>query len=277
MNGADLRQWIKLAVYSLLVVNFFIYLADDLRIASHTLPENAGFLDYTAAFAVTLDTFAWLTLLFLFELETYLLSDEGLTRGRIAVLHGIRLLCFAFLAHTLFAYATAGFDLTDLMPLPATTGLCQLADQGLSFGSNLAYTELTQANCQTLSDDSRFYLIEQGTVVTDTSGLTIERELVWLDLFESLAWLIILLCIETVVRLQNRGITRGAFIRGASVIKLSLYTLLWGVALYWVYRGHYIYAWDEALWILGFFAIELNISEWKTEIRSADRATRQPT
>ncbi len=275
MARVDLRQWIKLAVYSLLVVNFFVYLSDDVRISAHTLPNNASVLDHTAAFAVTLDTFAWLTLLFLFELETYLLSDEALTRGRLAAIHGIRLLCFAFLAHTLFAYAKAGFDLTGLTPIADTSELCQLADRELSFGSNLTYTELNESNCQSLSTDTRFYLIEEGTVVTDTTGLTIERELVWLDLAESLAWLIILLCIETVVRLQNRGITRGTVIRSASVIKLLLYAMLWGAAVYWVYRGHYIYAWDEALWILGFFAIEMNISEWKTEIRDADDGGRE--
>jgi len=93
-----------------------------------------------------------------------------------------------------------------------------------------------------------------------------------LDLVEAITWLIILLCIEVIVRLQDRGTTRGLAIRSASGIKFVLYLLLWGVAAYWIYRGHYMYAWDEALWILGFFAIEMNISDWKKEIRSADTA-----
>ena len=45
---------------------------------------------------------------------------------------------------------------------------------------------------------------------------------------------------------------------------------LWGAAAYWIYRGHYRYAYDEALWILGFFAIERNISDWKSDIRSGE-------
>jgi hypothetical protein len=44
------------------------------------------------------------------------------------------------------------------------------------------------------------------------------------------------------------------------------YSLLWGAAAYWIYRGHYIYAWDEALWILGFMAIGMNLKEWRQEI-----------
>jgi hypothetical protein len=30
--------------------------------------------------------------------------------------------------------------------------------------------------------------------------------------------------------------------------------------------GHWIFAWDEALWILGFMAIGMNLSEWRKEI-----------
>jgi hypothetical protein len=29
-----------------------------------------------------------------------------------------------------------------------------------------------------------------------------------------------------------------------------------------------MFAWDESMWIAGFFAIEMNLSEWRKEIRS---------
>ena len=264
----DPRQLIKLVVYGLLLVNFGLYLAEDIAISAHTLRNGASLLDYTSAFAVSLDTLAWLTLLLLFELETYLLSDEAQTPGRVLAMHLARGLCILFLGHTLYAYGMAGLDLTGLQPLADTSSLCQLLGQDLSFGSNLAYTELNAGNCAALSPDNRFYLIEKGTVVTDSRGLRIERELVWLDLAEAIGWLIILLCIEIVVRLQDRGITRGPAIRATNGVKLALYLFMWGAAAYWVMRGHYMYAWDEALWILGFFAIEMNISDWKTEIRA---------
>ena len=103
----------------------------------------------------------------------------------------------------------------------------------------------------------------------DALGLAIERQLVWIDLAEALAWLVIVCCIEVVVRKQDRGITGGAAIRVATAIKLLLYVFLWSAAAYWIYRGHYMYAWDEALWISGFFAIEMNISDWKEEIQTA--------
>ncbi|MEP6389505.1 MAG: hypothetical protein ABJ056_06250 [Halioglobus sp.] len=270
--GFDPRQLIKIAVYGLLLVNFAFYLIEDVEISLHTLRNGGTWLDYTSAFAVSLDTLAWLTLLVLFELETYLLSDDAFTPRRMLVMHSVRIICYLFLAHTLVAYANAGKDLTNLTPMQNITSLCELVEREVSFGYNLAYTELDSENCSVLSNATQFYLIENGTVVTDAEGLQIERELVWLDLIEAVTWLIILLCIELIVRLQDKGTTRGLAIRSASGIKFGLYLLLWGAAAYWIYRGHYMYAWDEALWILGFFAIEMNISDWKKEIRSAGAA-----
>ena len=77
------------------------------------------------------------------------------------------------------------------------------------------------------------------------------------------------MCIELVVRLQERGISRGMLIAGISGLELLRYRLLWAAAPYWVFRGHYRYVWDEALWILGFFAIEMDIPDWRAEVRGA--------
>jgi hypothetical protein len=41
---------------------------------------------------------------------------------------------------------------------------------------------------------------------------------------------------------------------------------LWAFAAWWLSLGHIHYAWDEALWILGFVTIEANMGEWKNEI-----------
>ena len=269
-TGFDPRQLIKIVVYGLLLVNFGLYFIEDMEISAHTLRNGGTWLDYTAAFAVSLDVLAWLTLLALFELETYLLSDDAFTPRRMKAMHGIRIICYLFLAHTLLAYASAGKDLIGLTPMQETDSLCQLVERDISFGFNLEYTELNLENCAALSSATEFYLIENDSVVTDAQGLQIERELVWLDLVEAVTWLVILLCMEVIVRLQDHGTTRGMAIRSASGIKFFLYLLLWGAAAYWIYRGHTMYAWDEALWILGFFAIEMNISDWKKEIRSAD-------
>ena len=266
VRGHKLKQWTKGLVYSLLLINWGFYIADDVSIAAHTMRDSWTLLDWTAAFTTSIDEAAWFILLFLFELETYLLSDESFTPKRLMLMHGLRLFCYLFLAHTLFAFGDAAGDLFDLEPEPDTTQLCQLLDRDLSFGSNLEYNSLDEDNCQTLSTDSQFYLIEDGAVVTDTRGLQIERELVWIDLVEAVVWLLILFLIELILRLQDKGIAQGSLLRTAITIKYGLYGMLWAAAVYWIYRGHPMFAWDEALWIFGFMAIDKNLSDWREEI-----------
>ena len=50
------------------------------------------------------------------------------------------------------------------------------------------------------------------------------------------------------------------------VTKWMLYGSLWIMAAWWARLGHYYFAWDEALWIIGFIAIEMNMDDWKKEI-----------
>ena len=46
--------------------------------------------------------------------------------------------------------------------------------------------------------------------------------------------------------------------------------MLWGAAAYWGYQGHWLFVWDESLWILGFIAIEMNVVDWRGEIDEAE-------
>ena len=112
----DPRQAIKVVVYSLLLVNFALYIADDLRIASYTMRNSGSLLEWTAAFATTIDETAWFALLFLFELETYVLSDEVQSRpGVVRLVHGIRLLCYLSLGHSIYAFGDIYLDLVRVM------------------------------------------------------------------------------------------------------------------------------------------------------------------
>jgi hypothetical protein len=263
---ADWRQWIKWAVYSLLLINWAFYIQDDWEIASHTMRNGGTFLDWTGAFATSIDELAWFALLFLFELETYALSDEALSAGRTRLMHGIRFLCYAFLAHTLYAYADYIYELATVAQIQGVNSLCQLAGADVSFARNLEYTILDDVNCATLSGDSRFFYVEEGLALTDSAGLKLERHLAWVDLAEAITWLAILFTIEMNVRLQDRGITSGTLMTVVNRAKFLLYGLLWCAVIYWAYHGHWLFSWDEALWILGFAAIEMNVVEWRDEI-----------
>jgi hypothetical protein len=68
------------------------------------------------------------------------------------------------------------------------------------------------------------------------------------------------------VRLQSHGVTGGAVIATGNGLKLFLYLSLIGIGIYWASLSHWLYLWDEIVWILGFAAIELNVSEWRDEL-----------
>ena len=270
-HTADLRlhriqQAVKWTVYALLVVNFGYYIAEDLIRGAHTLTAESTLVQWTTNFAVTMDTLAWFILLFMFELETYALSDEALKGWVSRLLHGVRLICFVMIAHTIFAYGNAVFTLQPTVPVEDVTHLCDLADQDLAYVYNLEYTAITQETCGELSGANQFYRVGDDPVVSDMAGLSLERQLAWADIYEGVAWLVALLAIELVVRLQDRGVTGGALMQTAQWGKNLLFVSILGVGVYWAALGHWLYLWDEILWIGGFMAIDMNLSEWRKEL-----------
>jgi len=131
---------------------------------------------------------------------------------------------------------------------------------------NLEYTQITEETCDELSGESSFYWVAEDPVVSDMAGLNLERHLAWADLVEVVVWLLILLAIEIVVRLQSRGITGVAFIPIANTLKVFLYLTLLALGIYWASLSHWLYSWDELVWIGGFAAIEVNVSRWRDEL-----------
>ena len=261
------RQTLKLVIYILLLINFVLYIIDDIRIASYTLQEDASFLDWTQSFATTIDESAWLILLFLFELETYMLSDEAWSKSLFTrFMYFIRACCYIFLMHSVYAFSVIYYDLLNVQQLQNITNLCELIPLDMTFVRNLSYTTIDSLNCRELSNQSVFYFTEPNLVVSDMSGLQLERNLALVDLLEILVWLLILFTIEAMVWLQDRAITQGKLISLIKVSKYFLYGMLWSMAAYWTYLGHYYFAWDEAVWIVGFISIEMNVSQWKDEI-----------
>ena len=270
-NATDVRlhriqQAVKWTVYTLLLVNFGYYIVEDTIRAAHTLTAESTILQWTANFAVTIDEAAWFILLFMFELETYALSDEALKGWVERLLRGMRLACFVMIAHTIYAYGDAVVTLQPTVPVEDATSLCDLTGQDLSYVYNLKYTDITPETCGGLSSATEFYRVGNDPVVSDMAGLSLERQLAWADIYEGVAWLLVLLAIEMLVRLQDRGLTGGALMQTAKWGKNLLYVSILGVGVYWATLSHWLYLWDEILWVGGFMAIDMNLSEWRKEM-----------
>jgi hypothetical protein len=267
LNLHAIQQFVKWTVYSILIVNFFFYVLDDMEAAEHSLRNGGTFLQWTTTFTTTIDELAWFMLLFLFELETYALSDKAFEGMTGPLIHAVRLVCYVFLGHTVYAYSGDILALTQEGPLAGIDNLCQLAGQEISYTYNLVYTLVDQSNCSTLSTGTLFFPVDSVSLVTDAAGIVNSIQLAWVDLIEAVVWLLIVFLIEFMVRLQNRGISSGPLIRMGNIAKPALYGILVLIAAYWGVLGHWLYVWDEFIWIAGFIAIEMNVVEWRDELQ----------
>lgn len=271
-TGTDwhkIQQTIKWVVYALLIINFVFYIFEDWNRAIHTLHAGSTFLDWTGEFATSIDESGWFLLLFMFELETYVVDDKDWQGWLAHTVRGVRIFGYMLIAHTVYAFAIVVINLQPTVAVEGISDLCQLTDSNVSYVYNLEYTEVNDHTCDELSGESRFYWLGEDPVVTDLAGLNLERELAWVDLAEVIIWLLILLAIETIVRLQSRGVTRGVLISSGNALKIFLYSALIAFGVYWASLSHWLYLWDELVWIGGFAAIEMNINEWREEIHDA--------
>ncbi len=266
------KQVIKWTVYILLLGNFYMYIMEDMHRAAHSLEANATLLEWMEKYSTSIDFFAWIVLIGLFELETYTLEDHHFTPVVDRIMAGMRICCYFFVFHTLYAYTTSTWNIYNEVEPADVTSVCEVADNDISFVSNLRYTEVTADNCSELSNDSRLYLLDDGLVITDRKNLKLERVLAWMDQVEVMCWLTIMLLIELLIRLQNRGITEGRVIEISNRVKIALYSTIMMLGLYWAWLDHLLYLWDEFLWIGGFAAIEMNVADWREELQQEEEA-----
>lgn len=264
-----LRQAIKWTVYSLLIINWGYYAFEEWHEAQATLVAGDSILEWMNVYATSIDELGWFVLLFIFEAETYWLSEEALTRLKRIAFMAIRFICYGFLLHTMYAYWVGFLEFEDAVPFPSGTTLCDLVNQDFSFLRNVAYTTVDAANCGTLSTGVELFQIGGDQVVTDASGLALDRGLAIVDIIDVTTWLAVVLLIELVVNVQERGVSEGPFITYSNYLTMALYAVLIFDAIVWAWADHYVYAWDQFLWIGGFAAIEMNLSEWRDDMEES--------
>ena len=264
------KQSVKWVVYSLLLVNFVLYLNWDWHGATHALGPAEPLIKWLQAYAASIDYAAWLVLILLFELETYALSDKAFTPLVQRLMHGTRMLCYLFVLHTVYAYSVNTYEAYFKVEEAAgVSDLCQVADGRISFVSNQQYTYLDGDNCALMGTGQEYFLLDKGRVIADRANLERERWLAWLDVVEAVIWLFIMALIEMTIRLQERGVSRGRAITTLNYLKFAGYSALMGMAIHWGLTDLILNFWDEILWIGGFAAIEMNMSDWREELEEA--------
>ncbi len=104
INSSALFQFFKYVVYVLLGMNIYWFFDEESTAAVLQFSNGVGAADLIEAFSATIDTAAWVVLLLMFELETYVLEDRQFTRPVTWSLHGLRALCYLFIVYAFYGY-----------------------------------------------------------------------------------------------------------------------------------------------------------------------------
>ena len=270
VNSRRLYQAFKYTVYALLAFNVYLFFDEEVAAAALQFPNGIALVDIIEAYSATIDTLAWVILLLMFELETYVLEDENFTRPITWTLHGLRAVCYAFIVYAFYGYIQNLVFVGDTVPLAGITNLCELLPGDWSWAVTLdEYTGITAANCGSWSDAGAFVQFRDLPAVVDAAGKTEIIRLAWVDVINAGVWLLVVLVLEIDVRLQERNRYEGLALRLSNVAKFFLYSTLLLAAVYWGVKGDFVDFWDAFLWLVAFVFIELNVFEWRQEDKAA--------
>ncbi len=259
-------QLFKYSVYALLTLNIYLFFVEEWAASPHRFADGLAITDIIEAYAATIDTAAWVILLLMFELETYVLEARHLTRKVVLSLHALRTVCYVFIVYAAYGYLVKLIYLYGAAPLPAVSDICSLVDGQWAYAVDFdEYETLTAANCSSFSSATSFLQYPGVLAVVDQTGLVDIIRLAWTDVINASVWLLVVAILELDVRLQERQILEGLVLRLSNLAKYGLYATLFLAAIYWGVKGDFVDFWDAFLWLVAFIFIELNVLEWRHE------------
>lgn len=270
INSSRLFQLFKYTVYVLLAINVYLFFAEESLAARVQFPLGVPLEDTILAFAATIDTAAWVVLLLMFELETFVLEDRHFNPLVSWSLQGVRIICYGIIVYAFYGYVINLTFINQAVPYTGLVDICALVADGWSYAVDLdEYTQLTAANCNSFSDAGIFFRFNDMLAVVDTQGLNDIRNLAWTDVINAAVWLLVVLVLEVDVRLQEHNRFEGFALWASNVAKFVLYSLLLVAAIYWGVKGDFVDFWDAFLWLVAFVFIELNVFEWRQDSHEA--------
>lgn len=261
-----LYQLFKYAVYLFLALDVYLFFIEEFAAAQVQFPSGIALSELMEAYVATIDTAAWVVLLLMFELETYVLDDRHFTKRIVWSLHFVRVVCYSAIVYSFFGYVVNLATINAIVPLPGVTDLCTMAGEQWSYAVDLdEYEALTMGNCSTLSNASSFFQFTEFSAAVDAEGLANLKGLAWVDVINSGVWLLVVIILEMDVWLQERNRLQGTIYRVSYTLKFVFYATLLGAAIYWSVKGDFVDAWDAFIWLVAFVFIELNVVQWRDE------------
>lgn len=250
----------KYAVYLALAVNTCLFFFVEFSAMSTVFTNGFEWGLLAEGFSATIDTAAWLILLFVFELETFIIEDDVLEGWVGTILKIIGLICYAVIIYAFYGYVASLNLISGFEP-----ALGQIADfcapavsQSYEFVETLdEYAAMNASNCQALGADS--YVNSKAGLLATAEKFSLLKTLTWIDIINAAVWILIVLVLQAEVFF---GKTKKIF----KPLKISLYGILFLALIGWLIYGDVLDVWDAALWLVAFFFIEMNVVAWREEI-----------
>ncbi|HPF47468.1 MAG: hypothetical protein KDF58_01835 [Alphaproteobacteria bacterium] len=265
----------KYSIYLLLLSNILLFFRDEWLASSHLFTGNIPLEEILKTFNTTIDTLVWTILLILFEMETWILSDEALKNNLLKnSLLTIRSLCYIAIIMVCYNYVLRLGMFYDISPMDVGD-ICSLAGQDWSYIDRVnGYSSLTAENCPTFQGKELFAL-NHYTLFANADTIQKTQQLAWTDVINSSSWLLIVAILEIEVWYQVKQIVFKPLIKTFLFIKTIIYITMLACAIYWGIDGSFLEFWDAMLWILAFVFIELNLFQWQEEILERSRKRRR--
>jgi hypothetical protein len=251
----------KYTVYVALTVNATVYSADEIAAVRHVFRDGLSLTQIIEAFPVTADAFAWLALLWLFELETYLIPEKKI-RGLLKWgLHAARAACYAFAFYAFYGFL-ANLELVQGFVPFDIEDLCSLSGASFSFMVDFpVYVVLDSINCKEMTDLAPFFQLPGHEIITDHETLDYVKRMAWVEVVNDAAWLLLVLVLEADVLLLERRLLTGPIAWISNTLKVILYVLLFAAAIAWGLDSGLQDFVDAVLWLAAFVFIDLNRHE----------------
>ena len=257
-------QLFKYTIYGLLTINIFLFFQEDFDATQATFGGDYSLKNIIEGFAATIDTAAWVVLLLLFELETYVLPDERIRGFLKWSLHGIRAFCYVFIVYAAYGYISKMLTMYDFVPY-TIEDVCTLADTTFTYILLFdEYRPITMENCGALAG-AELYRLQGQDLIGTVDALQAAQRLSWVDVINSIAWIFVVLILEIDVLLQLKNTFTGWRLAASKIVKVVLYSTLFAAAVYWWVYSDFLDFWDAFLWLVAFIFIEMNLLQWQAE------------
>ncbi len=266
MGSTTLSKVFKYTIYLLLAHNVVLFFQEERVASSQVFIQGMSWSNIIESYSASIDTASWLVLLLIFELETYILHEEqikGLLKTTLNLLKSVAYLLIIYSCYGYLMKYNLVHDYTIFNQDP-----CSLVGSDYSYIIGLdEYDPINAKQCLDLSSSALFQLNGTNIIGTESSLEVIQRQ-AFVDVLNSVAWLLVVFILEVEVSLKLRGALTKRRIQLSAFLKALLYSTLFFNAIYWWVEGSFLDFFDAFLWIIAFIFIEMNMFGGKNLLRA---------